>query len=204
MKTSLRWLMLGEGSLAILALAWAWFRGIQIPFSVDVRSAGVAFLATAGFLATNLFLYGVARRTGRPVAVHAFLDAEVFPLFRRASVADLLVVAALAGLGEELLFRGVLQDEFGIWIASAVFGLFHGPSRELWPLAVWATGMGVLLGVLYQVSGNMFVPALAHALYDGAALIYVRRVGFGLTDTMPEASDPADPAHTESAEEDAK
>ena len=199
MKAPLRWLMLGEGSLAILAMAWAWLRGVQIPFWVDVDSLGAALLATAGFLAANFFLYFVGRRTGHPAAVHAFLESEVFPLFRRASVFDLLIVAALAGLGEELLFRGVLQDEFGIWIASAVFGLLHGPSRELWPLAVWATGMGLLLGALYQASGNLFVPALAHALYDGAALVYVRRrASSGSADALLEASVP------EGSEEDAK
>jgi membrane protease YdiL (CAAX protease family) len=186
--------MLGEGGLAILAMAWAWFRGIRIPFWVDVGSVGVALLATAGFLAVNFSLYLLGKRTGHPAAVHAFLESQVFPLFRRASVSDLLVIAALAGLGEELLFRGVLQDELGIWIASAVFGLLHGPSRELWPLALWATGMGIVLGALYQASGNLFVPALAHALYDGAALVYVRHVGgSGSLGTMPETSDPADP-----------
>ena len=150
----------------------------------------------------NLSLYFFGKRTGHPASVHAFLESEVFPFFRRASVPDLLGVAALAGLGEELFFRGVLQDELGIWIASAIFGLPHGPSRELWPLAVWATGMGVFLGALYQASGNLFVPALAHALYDGAALIYVRRVGdTGSPDKVPETSDPAD---LEGPEEDAK
>ena len=202
MKISLRWLMLGEGGLAILAMVWAWFRGVGIPFWVDVGAVGVALVATAVFLAANFSLYFIGKRTGHPAAVHAFLESLVFPLFRRASVSDLLVVAALAGLGEELLFRGVLQDEFGIWIASAVFGLLHGPSRELWPLALWATVMGVLLGALYQASGNLFVPALAHALYDGAALVYVRRrADSAPLDTMPETSDPADP---ESPEEDAR
>ena len=202
MKTSLRWLMLGEGGFVIVAMVWARWRGVRIPFWIDVGSVGVALLATAGLLAVNFSLYFLGKRTGHPASVHTFLESEVFPLFRRASVADLLGVAALVGLGEELLFRGVLQDELGIWIASAIFGLPHGPSRELWPLAVWATGMGVFLGALYQASGNLFIPALAHALYDGAALLYVRRRGgTGSPDKVPEASNPAE---LESPEEDAK
>lgn len=202
MKTSLRWLMLGEGGFVIVAMVWARWRGVRIPFWIDVGSVGVALLATAGLLAVNFSLYFLGKRTGHPAPVHTFLESEVFPLFRRASVADLLGVAALAGLGEELFFRGVLQDELGIWIASAIFGLPHGPSRELWPLAVWATGMGVFLGALYQASGNLFIPALAHALYDGAALLYVRRGGgTGSPDKVPETSNPAE---LESPEEDAK
>jgi membrane protease YdiL (CAAX protease family) len=171
----LRWLILGEGSLVILALVWGWLRGITFPFRIDLTALGVALVATAGFLAVNFSLYRFGKRTGHPVAVHAFLEAEVFPLFHRVPIGGLVLLSVLAGLGEELLFRGVLQKELGIWIASAAFGLLHGPSRELWPLALWATGMGIALGVLYQASGNLFVPAFTHALYDGAALIYVSR-----------------------------
>jgi hypothetical protein len=55
---------------------------------------------------------------------------------------------------------------------------------------------------LYQASGNLFIPALAHALYDGAALLYVRRGGgTGSPDKVPETSNPAE---LESPEEDAK
>jgi hypothetical protein len=36
--------------------------------------------------------------------------------------------------------------------------------------------MGVCLGFVYETSGNLVVPALAHALYDGAAIAYARRV----------------------------
>ena len=93
------------------------------------------------------------------------------------SVWQLLLLSAAAGLGEELLFRGVIQEELGLGVASVLFGLMHGPTRELWPLAIWAAAMGAVLGVLYQVSGNLFVPSLSHALYDGAALVYISSRG---------------------------
>jgi membrane protease YdiL (CAAX protease family) len=81
------------------------------------------------------------------------------------------------GAGEELFFRGVLQEEIGLLGASIVFGVLHGPSRQLWPLAVWATVMGILLGILYQVTENLAVAALAHAVYDGVAISYLIRTG---------------------------
>jgi len=88
---------------------------------------------------------------------------------------QLVLLSAAAGLGEELLFRGVIQEELGLGIASVAFGLMHDPTRELWPLALWAAAVGAILGVLYQVTGNLFVPVLSHTLYDSAALVYIGR-----------------------------
>jgi membrane protease YdiL (CAAX protease family) len=144
---------------------------------MDLAATRLALAATALFVVVNFGLYHLSKRTGRPAGVLAFLESELFSLFRGMSVGQLMLLAAAAGLGEELLFRGVIQEELGLGVASVLFGLMHGPTRELWPLALWAAAVGAVLGALYQVSGNLFVPALSHALYDAAALIYVGRRG---------------------------
>jgi CAAX protease family protein len=183
---SFGWLLVGESSLAGIGLAWCWLRGLPVPYRANLGDLALAAAASAGLMLVNFGLYHLGKKTGRPVSVHAFLEAEIFPLFRGVSVGLLLLLAAVAGLGEELLFRGVLQVELGIGVASILFGLLHGPTRDLWPLAVWATAMGLVLGILYQASGNLLVPTMAHALYDGAALIYVsRRESLGPMDTIP-------------------
>jgi membrane protease YdiL (CAAX protease family) len=171
-------LALGELSLAVVGLVWAELRSVHIPYRVDAEALGQAILAAAVFSAVNLSLYRFARRFQRWTAVYRFLENELFPLFRSIKTGDLLVLVLLVGLGEEILFRGVLQQEIGLLGASLVFGVLHGPSRSLWPLAVWATAMGACLGFLYQASGNLAVPALAHALYDGVAIAYAKRLDF--------------------------
>lgn len=170
---TLRWLLVGEGSLIVVAAVWGWLRGISIPYRLDPGGLGVALAATVGFVLVNFSLYHFSRRARRPTDLHAFLESELFPLFRGVPAWQLVLLSALAGLGEELLFRGVIQEELGIWIASAAFGALHWPTRALWPLALWAAAMGLALGLLYQTTGNLLVPALSHALYDGAALLYV-------------------------------
>lgn len=176
MKTPLRFLALGELSLAVIGLVWAELRSVTIPYRIDARAVGQAILLALVFSVVNISLYHIGRRFRRPAAVYTFMENELFPLFRRIKTGDLLVLLVLVGLGEELLFRGVLQQEIGLLGASVLFGVLHGPSRALWPLAVWATAMGVCLGFVYETSGNLVVPALAHALYDGAAIAYARRV----------------------------
>ena len=96
------------------------------------------------------------------------------------SPARLALLSALAGLGEEALFRGVLQSALGSaagagagWLAAGVlFGAAHFVSRAY---AVLATLFGLYLGGLYLWSGNLLVPAAAHAAYDFALLLYLRR-----------------------------
>ena len=91
---------------------------------------------------------------------------------------DLALISALAGLGEELLFRGVLQTVLAgavglglaVALTSIVFGLAHFIS---FTYAAYATVVGVYLGVLLIVFGNLLVPVVAHAAYDFLALVYL-------------------------------
>jgi len=85
------------------------------------------------------------------------------------------LVAALAGVGEEALFRGVVQtallDRLPAWAAvaatAALFGLAHFLSLTY---ALLASLVGAYLGWLHLATGNLLAPILAHALYDFVAL----------------------------------
>jgi membrane protease YdiL (CAAX protease family) len=160
--------------LGIAGLFWVWLRSIPIASRFDFGALALGVLAAAVFSVVNLGLYGYTRRLGWPAGIHAFLENELFPAFRGAGGFELALLALLAGFGEEIFFRGALQQEAGIWAASLTFGVLHGPSRDLWPLGLWAAVMGALLGFLYESTGNLVVPAVAHAVYDGVALAYVR------------------------------
>ena len=99
-----------------------------------------------------------------------------------------LAVSIAAGVGEEILFRGFLQESLeqalgpagGIIVASIVFGLAHAISPAY---AVIAAVMGLYLGCAWRVSGNLLVPITIHAAYDAAAIGYVLRSGSRGRDT---------------------
>jgi len=101
-------------------------------------------------------------------------------LFRNAFPGAAIVVSLLAGVGEELLFRGVIQAGLGeIWspaagvlIASLLYGAAHAVSPSY---LVLATLMGLYLGALFHFSGNLLVPMIVHALYDWIAIRYYLR-----------------------------
>lgn len=176
-----------EGLLIPLALGLALLLGLA-PWT-ELRPSAAALLA--GVVATVplvalLAAFGALRSRWLD-EVEALVRPLVEALFRGRGAVPVIALAALAGLGEELLFRGVLQAWLagvaGPWpavvLAGLAFGLAHHLSRAYFVLA---TGMGLYLGALYQLGGNLLVPVLVHALYDAVAIAFLLRRPHGAPD----------------------
>lgn len=89
---------------------------------------------------------------------------------------DLILVAVFSGVGEEVFFRGVLQPELGIGIASLLFGVLHlGPDRRYLIWTFWAVGAGFLFGFLYERTGGLLAPITAHVMHNAATLLMWKR-----------------------------
>lgn len=89
---------------------------------------------------------------------------------------DLVLVSAFSGVGEEALFRGALQPEIGLVAASLLFGVAHvGPDRRYLVWTLWAVGAGFLFGALYQWTGGLLAPTVAHAAHNAATLLLWQR-----------------------------
>jgi uncharacterized protein len=95
---------------------------------------------------------------------------------------NLLLVAIIPAIGEELLFRGVVQRLFsewtksshaGIWIAAIIFSAMHLQFYGFLP----RTMLGVLFGYMLLWSGNMWVPVMAHFVNNAAAVIVYYFIG---------------------------
>jgi membrane protease YdiL (CAAX protease family) len=79
-------------------------------------------------------------------------------------------------LGEETFFCGAIQQEFGLVVASLVFGLVHvGPDRRYLVWTVWAVLAGFMFGALYEVTGGLLAPILAHSGHNAATLLLWKR-----------------------------
>lgn len=113
-------------------------------------------------------------------------------LFQGVSAAGLAAVSLAAGLGEEILFRGALQPLASGWTSptvglisvSLIFGLLHAASTTYFILA---TVVGFYFGWLAQAYDDLVAPIIAHALYDFAALLYLRRLD---RSSEPSSTDP--------------
>ena len=96
------------------------------------------------------------------------------PLFDRIRLWQIVVISLIAGAGEELLFRGVLQPVVGLAASSLIFGAVHVGGRGFVGYGVWAALIGMFLGWLATATGGLLSPIVAHAVYDALALAFIR------------------------------
>ena len=90
---------------------------------------------------------------------------------------NLLVIAIAPAIGEELLFRGYLQQSFSKWLSSphvaiivtaVLFSAIHLHFQGFFPRFI----LGVLLGYLFYWSGSLWLPILAHFTNNAQAVIF--------------------------------
>jgi len=103
-------------------------------------------------------------------------------MLKRNTVQDLflnlVLVAVFAGIGEELLFRGVLQRLFiklfknpwaGILVTAFIFSAIHLQFYGFIPRFI----LGILLGLIYWYSGSLWPAMIAHFAYDAFAVVMI-------------------------------
>ena len=167
-----RFAALFYGSLTVAAALWSGLRGFDLRFFGSSGALGALLgLSTAvATVALGLLAY-------RLLPVLREIAEELAPrLVDGASYGGLALVAVFSGVGEETFFRGAIQQEFGLVVASLVFGLVHvGPDRRYLVWTVWAVLAGFLFGALYEVTGGLLAPILAHSGHNAATLLLWKR-----------------------------
>lgn len=86
----------------------------------------------------------------------------------------LVGLCVLVPIAEEIVFRGMIQRIFsrnmgpvaGVLLAGAIFGAVHLNAHLLISITVF----GWFLGYLFESTGNLVYPIVAHAIFNGVAL----------------------------------
>ena len=90
----------------------------------------------------------------------------------------LVVIAIIPAIGEELLFRGILQNllvnvsrniHIAIWVSAFLFSAIHLQFFGFIPRML----LGALFGYLYFWSGNLLYPMVAHFINNGFTLLMI-------------------------------
>ena len=90
---------------------------------------------------------------------------------------NFLMIAILPAIGEELLFRGILQryliewlknKHIGVLITSILFSALHLQFFGFFPRLL----LGMFFGYLLLWSRNLWLPILAHFINNGVAVIF--------------------------------
>jgi membrane protease YdiL (CAAX protease family) len=154
------------GAMLAVACAWSVWVGDSLLYATAAAAErGIDPLrdVTAGALAAGITIW-ISRewtqRTRSGERLARALGALIGPLSWR----QCLVLALASGLAEEAFFRGAIQPHVGLVAASLIFGLAHfAPRRELAPWTVFSVAAGLLLGTLFDATGNLVAPVVAHA-----------------------------------------
>jgi membrane protease YdiL (CAAX protease family) len=131
----------------------------------------------------NLLDVGIVSESLQNYFVEKEAQAEkVFEAFLRVSgtlplIINIVLIALIPAVGEELLFRGVLQNILvrwtkntftGVIITSAVFALLHFQFLSVLPRFI----LGMVLGYIFVWTRSIWMPILAHLVNNAFAVIY--------------------------------
>jgi membrane protease YdiL (CAAX protease family) len=185
---------------AILFYRPAYWKGLGLGITPQVNHLllGILFLVAAyplvnlSFLVNESFplpswamdLEGQAEETLR-----AILQMDSIWIF----LFNLVIISILPGIGEELIFRGIVQKELsaivrspvaGIWLAAFIFSAIHMQFEGFLPRMT----LGVVLGYLYHWTGNLWVPIVAHAFNNGVQIALIYFTGMDISQVDEQSS----------------
>ncbi|WP_304236894.1 CPBP family intramembrane glutamic endopeptidase [Jiulongibacter sediminis] len=91
-------------------------------------------------------------------------------------IVGFIVIAVVAGIGEELIFRGLIQRKLykglknphtAIWLAAFIFSAIHFQFYGFLPRLF----LGAMFGYFFLWTGNLWVPIVAHIFNNGFAVV---------------------------------
>ena len=167
-----------EGGLVLIAyLLGAWLSIDPLEhLTPDLNAIVLGLMGTLPLYA----LFTLTHRSAIAGDIRKFLVDKLGGLLAGCSGRGLLYLGLLAGVTEEILFRGLLQPWLeqdwgwlgGLVFSNMIFALLHW----ITPLYALLAGLcGVYLGLMLDVGPerNLLTPILVHALYDFLAFIAV-------------------------------
>lgn len=154
-----------ESSLAAL-----FFDGIQPLIQLGIGLACGAIFAAAGLALIKM-----------PSFKKILQEYAIIRQVQEMSLSpnEVVYISLIAGISEEILFRGAIQPVIGIWWTSLLFIAVHGYIRLnstthiLYSLFTFA--LSVILGALFMYVGLISAMA-AHFIYDVIVLYGIKRI----------------------------
>jgi uncharacterized protein len=163
------------------------YLGLKAPSNAGYLLAGVGIMIISIPLINLLGEWN--RQVQFPSGIEKWMkDSEkdaaksVEALLSRHTIKDLLLniicIAGLAAVGEELLFRGVGQRLLikmfkspwaGIIVTAILFSAMHVQFYGFLPRFM----LGIFLGAVYWYSGSLWVAILGHFVYDALLIVLV-------------------------------
>jgi membrane protease YdiL (CAAX protease family) len=106
-------------------------------------------------------------------------------------IINLIMIAFIPAIGEELLFRGIIQRLFhqwsknahvAVWISAILFSAMHMQFYGFLPRMV----LGAILGYMLVWGGSLWLPIIAHFVNNAAAVLFIYMYKSGISGLDPD------------------
>lgn len=169
-----------ESALVLVAIVLGWMLDMN-PFEFIIFNEQAVINGIMGTLPLCLIFIALNQlQLDSLQKIRLVLHQTLGPSLHKHHWADLFVLAAIAGISEEILFRGVIQPWMenlwgvvaGILVSSIIFGLVHAVTALYF---VMATAVSIYLGLYlgYDSTRNLLTPIIIHSLYDFFAFVVI-------------------------------
>ena len=151
--------------LASLGLLLRHLLGNSVPpLVLTVEAARTGLVVCCAVLLSDALVHGTLWLLwGKPYR-RAYHDLAA--VFRGQSALAILIGALMAGIGEEMVFRGLSTSPWFLFPAAVVFGLLHHLGGSLRGFTLWFVWEGILFAIAMFVTGELVATMTAHFLHD--------------------------------------
>ena len=166
--------MHGLGFRSLAHPWWLIFLGVavmfvSIPFTSQLTLWNENMSFGSAFAKLEAYLKSM-EETAR-AATEKMLNVDTFG----GLLLNLLIIALIPALGEEMTFRGVLQQSLtrkmnphvSIWLSAAIFSFIHFQFYGFLPRMF----LGVLLGYMFHITGSLWTSIAMHFVNNGTAVM---------------------------------
>jgi membrane protease YdiL (CAAX protease family) len=171
--------LLGLLVLATLGLLARLYAPAPVAFCFSVPMALIGFAVCAIVLCSDGLIHAGLWLLFGERYLHRY--EQLAGTFRGQSLAAMLCGALMAGVGEELVFRGLSANPAVLLGSAVVFGLLHHIRRDLWPFTIWSIWEGALFAFAVFVTGALLPTMIAHFLHDLIGFVIFRRLNRSVT-----------------------
>lgn len=180
-RSFLKLAILFEGGMLIAAIAIGWLVGnpvwSKVHLTLDSLTGGLVLtIPMLAFLA-----YASCSRQKKFVEIRQLLQRVIGKPLSTCRFPDLFLLALLAGVSEEFLFRGIVEPWLGRWgsvtaviATSLLFGFCHAVTPTYFFLAA-LLGAYLSLTMRWSNPPSLFIPIFCHSAYDLVAFFVVRQ-----------------------------
>lgn len=126
--------------------------------------------------------------TGAEQNVKEILNSILSSDNRFILILNILLISVMPAIGEELIFRGILQKNcaqlfknghIGVWIGAILFSAIHMQFEGFLARMV----LGAILGYSYYFTRNLWVPIFLHFLNNLIPILFFMLLDMDITDT---------------------